>query len=288
MLTPFDIYQLYKGCSTKYSDSYLYCLIDHAGLPGLVKKLDAESIKWVSLFAGSTEEEALSVAPILFVIKADNLSLKNPNVMQWICKNGAANSCVLLMTSPLSIQKLAGRLTMRLDAMLPDDMPIMLRFFDSRVFEELTAALSPEQKPIFLSTAHQWWFADRRGQLQKVDATFSEIDQFNSPLLLNAKQESTLIDASEPDQVAEMLINGTPNDYAQLALTDRYDFIVRHMTAARGIGIEPTHEIGLYCALALLHGEHFAAEPNWQNTLQQVKLGKLSLQEAAEQIEPDR
>jgi len=57
------------------------------------------------------------------------------------------------------------------------------------------------------------------------------------------------------------------------------------MTAARLLGIEVTHELALYCALALLQGEKFATQKRWVAALQEVQIGKLSLAQAAEQIE---
>jgi hypothetical protein len=280
-IAPEDIY----GLQSKDHGASLYALVDHGGMPGLVSKLTKTKVEWISLFDGSREENALSVAPILFAIPADPTVSTNQQFAQWLGKHGTYTSSVLLLASPIGIAQLARRLALRLDAMLPGDMAIMLRFFDPRIFEELVTTLAPKQKQVFLSIASAWWFIDRRGHLQQVDSCFADTDQFEAPLILTAAQESALIDASEPDQVAEMLLAGVPEAYQALPQSLRYDFITRHMAAAKTVGMKATHELALYCSLALLFGEEFAAKPSSQSILLNVKAGKLTPQQAAEQIE---
>lgn len=285
LITVEDIQYVHNSISAKHPDIRLYALVDHGGMPGLIDKLNNIKRNWISLFEGSKEENALSVAPILFSIPADYESFKNRDFLTWLGKKGTYTSSVVLIASPLNIEELARRLKLRLDAMLPDDMAIMLRFFDPRVFEELSKVLLPEQKELFLSVGYQWWYIDRRGQLQNVASVFLDSDMFEPPLVLDDDQESALIDASEPDQVAQMLTTSTPNEYTALQSHARFDFVQRHMKAARDLNIAATHELAFYCALALMYGEDFAAKPDWHTTLQEVKKGQITLQQAVERIE---
>jgi hypothetical protein len=280
-----DIYRACQPYSDPASGVFLYGLVDHGGMPGLAKKLDQANIEWVSLFAGSKEENALSVAPLLFRIDTDGSGVQHRALLNWVGENGAYTSSLLLLASPLSMHELAHRLTRRLDGVLPEDIEIMLRFFDPRIFEQLMQVLSAEQKQAFLSVAHRWWFADRRGKLQDVAAIFSEADIHEIPLMLTVAQENALLDASEPDQVAELLLSGVPDEYLALQPPQRHDFILRHVASARLLGITATHELALYCALALLHGEQFATQENWQSGLQGVLAGTMSLEQAAQQFE---
>jgi hypothetical protein len=105
-------------------------------------------------------------------------------------------------------------------------------------------------------------------------------------LNLSAQQEGAMLDASEPDHVAAFLQPVVPIEYADLAPELRYDFIVRHMGAARLLGISATHELALYCLMPLLHGEQFAAQVPWAAVLGEVQSGKRSLTQAVEQMEP--
>jgi hypothetical protein len=285
MLTRQTIYQAYQQFAGADQTVFLYGFADHAGMAGLAAKLNQTKTEWLSLFDGSKEANALSVAPLLFRIECDRDGITNRSLMNWIGEHGAYSSSLLLLASPLPLQELARRLSLRLDASLPQEMDIMLRYFDPRVFEQLLQVFSDEQRHTFLSVAQQWWFVDRHGQLQGVAAKFSETDVFEAPLRLNAAQESTLVDASEPDQVASLLHTTVPDEYLGLPRPDRHDFILRHMATARQLGVEATHELALYCALALLHGEDFATLMPWQSELQRVQTGELSLTQAAELAE---
>jgi hypothetical protein len=284
MLTRNSIYQACQSYCCPATNSFLYGLIDHAGVPGLAARLTESASKWVSLF-DSEDRDILSVAPLLFRIGTGQDGTQQRRLVRWLVQQGTYASSIVLMASPLSIEPLAHRLRKRLDAVLPENMEILLRFFDPRIFEQLSVVLSAEQKQAFLSVAEHWWFVDRRGHLQEVDAIFSETDHFTAPLTLNSVQESALIDASEPDQVAQLVQTGAPGDYETLRQGERHDFIVRHMAAARRFGIEATHELALYCALALIYGDGFAAERSWQAALQEVMQRKVSLAQAAIRVE---
>jgi hypothetical protein len=283
MLTRQNIHQACESYCRPATDSFLYGLVDHAGLPGLAARLTESGAEWTSLF-DSQDPDILSVAPLLVRIGTGQESIQQRRVVRWVVEHGTYASCIGLMASPLPLQQLAERLTARLEAVLPENMDILLRYFDPRVFEQLMIVLSVEQKQAFLSVAEHWWFVDRRGQLQEVASKFSQVDAFAGPLALNAAQEGGLLDASEPDQVAQLLQSGAPNDYQTLRLGERHDFVLRHMAAARGVGIQATHELSLYCVLALLYGEQFAKQEDWQAALQDVREKKKSLAEAAVQM----
>lgn len=284
MLTRHSIYQACRPYCGPATDSFLYGVIDHAGLPGLGARLTDSASEWMSLFE-SEDPDILSVAPLLFRIGTGQDGTQQRRLLRWLVQQGTYASSIVLMASPLALQPLAHRLTARLDAVLPENMEILLRFFDPRVLEQLMVVLSTEQKQAFLSVAEHWWFVDRRGHLKEVAATFCAVDDFIVPLPLSTVQESALLDASEPDQVAQLLQSGAPIDFETLRPGERYDFLLRHMAAARQFGIQATHELSLYCALAMLHGEHFAAGKNWQAALQEVKQKKMSLTQAVTQME---
>jgi hypothetical protein len=284
MLTRHSAYQACAPYCSPVTDNFLYGLVDHAGLPGLAAKLVESRSEWISLF-DSEDPDILSVAPLLFRISTRHDGLAQRRFVRWLVQHGTYANSVVLLASPLALQPLAVRLMARLEAVLPENMDIVLRYFDPRVFEALMAVLSAEQKEAFLSVAGHWWFVDRRGQLQGVSAKFHATDQFTAPLILDTAQEAALLDASEPDQVAQLLQSGAPDAYEKLPVGERNDFILRHMTAARQFGVGATHELSLYCALALLHGEYFAWETKWLFALQEVKEKKMSLTDAAIQVE---
>jgi hypothetical protein len=94
-------------------------------------------------------------------------------------------------------------------------------------------------------------------------AAFESVERFSSPLVLSEAQEFGILDASEPDQVAQQLQAMMPEHYRQIALPERHAFLSRHMAEAKTAGIIATNELALYCGLALLYGEEFARKPAW-------------------------
>ncbi len=111
-------------------------------------------------------------------------------------------------------------------------------------------------------------------------SAYSRTDPFVAPLVLTSAQEFALLDASEPDQIDAQLKENTPELYLGLALPERHDFILRHSASAKSRGIVATHELTLYCALALMHGERFASEQPWRALLEQVEQGRVALADA--------
>ena len=205
-----QIYREFETFSATSADLRFYALINHGGMPGLVKQLTQAKHQWCSLFHGSTEENAMSVAPILLPLERNPTSGTGQRMLNWISERSTYSNSLLLLASPLSLEALAHRLTSRLDAVLPGNINVMLRYFDTRIFAELMTVLDATQKAAFFSPASQWWYVDRRGALQSVSATFAPHDQWATPLALNMEQQNRLIDASEPDQIAELLQNSAP------------------------------------------------------------------------------
>jgi hypothetical protein len=287
MVSSEQISNAFEKISGASAGLHLYALIDHGGMPGLVKQLTSTGQAWVSLFQRSREEGAITVAPILLTLESNPENKTKNKTLNWISERSAFSSSLLLLVSPLSLEDLARRLAKRLDAQLPDNMDVMLRYFDTRIFAELMTVLDAQQKAAFLSPAQQWWYVDRRGVLQTIDSMFTNNDAFNSPLKLTTQQQNTLIENSEPDQIAELLFNNIPNEFEQLPPKNRFDFIQKHRQAAEALNINSTHEKSFYCAIALIQGEDFASQPAWQNGLAQVKSGLITLQKLAQKIEEE-
>lgn len=263
----------------------LYALVDHAGLPGLVQLLKAKRCRWVSLFEGTRDESALAVAPLLIMIDSEALAFRTKPLLNWIIEHGRYASSVSFLRSPLPMQELARRLSLRLDVMLPGDMELILRFFDGRVLESLLLSLAPVQKAAFLNVAHHWWYLNRAGEVVSVPAHFAEVDSIEVPLVLNAPQEEQMLTACEPDQIAASLLSCVPNEYQALPPQRRHKYILENVSRGRTLKLSNVYDLSLYCSLALLYGSVFFEHPAWQVALSDVKNGKLTLTEAAMAME---
>lgn len=259
-----------------YPGNRLYCLVDHAGMPGLHRTLLGSTSSWSSLFNGSSEEAALSAAPILFPV-AGTGEPANDGLLLWIAKHGTYTSSLLLLSSPLGLDALRKRLAFRLYAQVSEEMNVLLRFFDPRVFESLLTVLEEPQRAVLLNPADCWWYCDRGGVLRRQACIHAEADL---RLSLSAAQEFALLDASEIDQVSAQLQSMLPDAYLRIGAGSREAFFRRHMAQASAAGIAATHEVALFCGLALLHGESFMHTPYWQTVLANVRAGSASFVDA--------
>jgi hypothetical protein len=262
-----------------YAAHGLFCLADHAGMPGLHRELVRSSTPWCSLFERSSEENALTVAPLLFALDGEAVK-EHSHLLRWVAEHGTFTSSMLLLASPLTLPELGRRLALRLQAEVSEQMPVLLRYFDPRIFEALVPVLTAEQKDVFLGAASCWWYPDRCGQLVRAPTSFSPADTFVVPLRLSANQEFALLDASEVDQVAEQLASAMPENYRGIDGAQRYPFLKHHMAAAIEVDIEATHELALYCGLAMLYGNNFSQLPQWQTLLDKVRSGNINLSDA--------
>jgi hypothetical protein len=255
-----------------WRSNHLYCLVDHAGMPGLHRELVRAGVPWTSLFAASREEAVLQAAPLLFSLDT-HARRTHAQLLTWLAQRGTYTSSLLMLSSPLELEELGSRLARRMQARISENMDVLLRFFDPRVFEALMASLDKQQQDAFVGVADSWWYVDRCGNVVAQPARYDAGDIFNSPLILSASQEFALVDASEVDQIAAQLEATMPDAYNIMGAPQRYAFLQRQMESAMGDGIVGTYEVSLYCGLALLYGEDFSATTAWQNTFTKVRAG---------------
>ena len=251
--------------------SNLYFLLDHAGMPGLHRQLLNSSVQWSSLFDGSKEANALQVAPFLVLAGSERQLRMFRNLFKWIGEHGTYSSSVVMLTSPLDMATLRHRLAARLDIRLSENMEAMLRFFDPRVLESIFNALPPHQASTFFSPAEFWRYVDRAGKLVNVATSFDFQETYTPPLVLNAQQEFSLLDACEVDQVLALVRQNVPGLMATLRLSDQSTFVARAIAKARQHGIDSTYKLSLYTVAGLLHGETAINGPQAEEFLNKIK-----------------
>lgn len=251
----------------------LYFLLDHGGLPGLHGRLVKCAARWLSLFDGTREQNALSVAPVLVLVASNGKLCVSRLFFDWISKHGTYTSSVIMLASPQPIEVLKERLSARLDVQLSEDMEAMLRFFDPRVFEKLTTTLSAEQAEQFFGVAHWWSYVDRAGELTRFPAKFRADENFVPHLLLTQQQESDLIDSCEADQVLNLLRGTVPELLNKIRLQDQYEFVLRQIVAAKRENLDSVTKFSVYAMFILLKGESVVNDASWENLLQRIKNG---------------
>jgi len=269
-----DLQAFCRLASGVYPSNQVFCLADHAGMPGLHGQLLKSGPPWASLFQQRAEESALAAAPLLFPLDQTEVRF-----LDWLARHGTYTSSMLMLSTPLDLHALRDRLAARLRARVSEQMNVMLRFFDPRVFEALVEVLDDVQRERFLGPADGWWYLDRSGELASRPARYVAGED-DGPLELSAAQEFALLDASEIDQVAAQLQSLLPDAYIGMTPPERVRFLRRHLRAAKDSGVVATHEVSLYCGLALLHGEDFAQMSPWKDILAQTGTGSIGFADA--------
>jgi hypothetical protein len=267
-----DLRSFSNEVASAFPANRLYCLVDHAGMPGLHAELMRAGVPWTSLFAASREAEALKAAPLLFPLD-EEARKAHSQLLPWVARHGSFTSSMIMLSSPLALDELGRRLARRMNARISENMEVLLRYFDPRVFEALIPELEADQRDAFTGVADCWWYVDRTGNPVPQRAAYDAADSFDSPIVLSAQQEFALVDASEIDQVAAQVHSTVPDLYMPMGAPQRVAFLRRQMAAANAEGIVATHELALYCGLALMYGEDFSLESPWPEVLEQVRAG---------------
>jgi hypothetical protein len=265
----------------------LWAVANHAGIPGLDARLQSDGIVRHSLFGEPPDAAARQVAPLLFAL--DELDApRTQQLLVWLAHGGSYTGSLLFLWSPLPAAALHARLAQRLDARLHDGGDVVLRYFDARVFEALVPALTPAQRAAWLSPAHCWWYVDRAGLLQCCEGLpeVPEADALDAALQLDEAQLAALLDATEADQVAQLLQQRAGEPFLRIEPARRHAFVQRQLQQARGEWrLQSVNDLATYGALALLHGEDFAAAPAWQQALRRVAAGECTLVQAVAHVE---
>lgn len=262
--------------------SNLYALVDHGAIPGLTRQLDRFGVKWASLFAGSTEEGALQVAPILVELSRNGaLTIPQPSAV-WLCAEAKYTSSMLLIESSLPISVLSQKLAFRLDAQLPGCIDVLLRYFDPRIFDALLGVLTAPQMNTFLSVAKQWHYVDRRGEIKTVISDEQDGQALETLLVLSSQQEAALVKKSLPDHVGALVKSAVPEEFGRIPSVDWHDFLCYHINMAQEMNINLPQELSLYCSLALIEGEGFFETGPWPDILRRVKNEEITLYGAIE------
>jgi hypothetical protein len=249
----------------------LYALVDHGGAPGLLAELARHApLRWQSMFEGTREESALEVAPILIHLGPWTTTPwpTATALTSWLDRSCKTSNAVIWLRSTWSFDAMSRALRNRLDAQLPDKMPVMLRYFDTRVLASLHQVLLPDQAAAFMGLAEQWTWLDRSGNVSSSCTRHYNEDGLIPPLRLSAAQEAALIDAAEPDAVIQLMRQVAPELCARQTPAQLHAVVSDSLSAARGYRIEAALQQALFCLTAVEHGAGFHAQAGWKARLE--------------------
>ena len=243
-----DFRAVAEGLLAAHPTSSVYFLIDHAGMPGLHRRLRGQLRAMVKPVREQQGSERPGSSPFLVLAGRKGRLRIFRDLFAWIGANGTYSSSVVLLTSPLDMANLRRRLAARLDATLSENMEAMLRFYDPRVLESLFRILPAVQARTFFSVAESWAYVDRAGKLASVATTFDPEDNFIAPLVLGEKEEFALLESCEIDQVLDLLRQNVPALMATLPLAEQSTFVDRAIGMARQHGVDAVYKFCAVCS----------------------------------------
>jgi hypothetical protein len=185
------------------------------------------------------------------------------------------------IASSLDLSTLVDALRTRMLVQIDEHLSAVLRYSDARVLPVLAAVLNPEQRLDFFAPIDAWWYLDRAGELHGLDLPAVQGVSSAFALRLTDVQQAAMQDAAEPDAVASILLQESP-EFLGMERSQRHEFLQRSIAAARQWNLQDTPALAQYGLLALELGEDFAQQPAWASWMAQVKEGRLTLAQAAE------
>lgn len=267
-----------KSQLARYPSSRLYALIDGAQIEGASKQIrDWKTDFAQALFSDTKEASLTDISP--WLVSAHQGDREERFLQRNIELQGATHS-VTWIISPLSADALYQSLRRRMDAKLPGNMEMLLRYFDTYRLPDLHRVLDEVQRKDFFGCANAWLFIDRQGELAVIDSEFSEHDS-HAELVFSEAQEHAILDASFPDELLRILEKDQQDLVESLPPQERYDRVKTLIEQAKTYGIEGAKDLLYFCIVGLSEGDGFDSQPEWANILTKVKTDNLAFADAA-------
>lgn len=200
--------------------------------------------------------------------------------LQWLHFSCIESTSLTLLHSKLKLSMLANSLKRRLDVLLPDEIPAMLRYFDTRIIESLLQALEQEQCKTFFGIAGCWQWLDRAGELRHYQGEQLPEDSWPAPWKLNEKQQNAMIDAAEADALVQQMQNHGMELCAGHSRASLHALAWSCIAQAEQFGIDGMPARTLFSLLALQTGTGFHEQPEWAALLARVRRKEISFEDA--------
>lgn len=259
------------------SATRLYALVDHAGAPGLLDRLhERPQTHWLNVFTASGEEISLDAAPLLLDLE----TISQKAWLQWLHFACRESTSLTLLHSSLELPALAECLKRRLEVLLPDNVPALLRHFDTRTVESLLQVLEPEQCKTFFGIAACWQWLDRAGEVRHYESEQLPDDLWPSPWKIDEKQQNAMIDTAEADALVQQMQNHGMELCAGHSRASLHALARSCVAQAAQFGIDGMPARTLFSLLALQIGTDFHEQAEWAALLARVRRREISFEDA--------
>lgn len=254
-------------------DQNVYLLIDQAGLPGFSCELQMHSVPRVMLFDDTKEKSAVAATPVLILAAAHGVIIARKRLFNWLSEYASDAFSTVAIVSPLTIGAMRRRLSARLQVELSEKVEAIFRFYDPRILATLINILDTVERDIFLGLASNWIYPNRSGHLESIKTTFYPDDAFKAPLKLRANQEFAFLEASEVDQVLDLLRTVTPRRMAEFSGPEKYSLVKDLICKAKHEGINSILGYSIFSSIFLSGGSKFLDSPLWSEIMNELQNG---------------
>jgi hypothetical protein len=173
----------------------------------------------------------------------------------------------------------------RTEAVLPQNMPVLLRFFDSRVFTALLKVLGADQRTSLLAVGSRWAMPGRHGELHRIDSEGKSADvEISWPIDLDSAQEKALIDAGEADAMIDLLLNQNNAALQGLMPPEQHERISAALVAAKALGIDRLSDQVVFCVLDMELGAKFHEHEPWVNAIDDARAERKKFTDLVTQV----
>lgn len=259
----------------------VYLIADQSGLPRLGEaQTMLQGMALRNILSSAPECEFDGASPLL-VQTSGATPLRTARLARWLHVQGRYANCLAVLVSPLDITALHTQLRQRTELMLPGNLRMVLRYFDTRSLPLLPRLLTEPQYAAFTACATEWHYLDRAGEVQRLPAPAQPFaGEFTAPLEMTAAQEQMLIDDGLADSVIDQLLDARTPALMGLTPPQQYARIAPLVTAALHWGLNDTLPTLHFVGVALQEGDDFASKEPWAGQLAAYRSGKLELADA--------
>lgn len=269
---------VFRLFSTHSSDMSLYLLADISAIPASELSRIIGKTPALDILTQATPVWSECASPVL--LHLPRFSEHTANIWQTFAARWQYANALILIESTLPHTALCHALHARTEAMLPEAIAVLLRYFDTRTFQVLLTTLEAPQRATFLGIASTWLYADRYGSAVTLPGSAEQADTFIAPLTLTPAQESALIDAGEADTLVNLLLDQGNTTLATLPPYTQHEVIACALDTARTYGIDQLPDQIAYCTLSLALGPGFHDTIDWQPVLSEVRAGRQRFMQA--------
>lgn len=260
------------------SDLHAYWLLDQSALPPspwLTSRLGGR--KRVNLLSGDFNPKPDDATPWLVEFGADKD--RELRLAEQLHSTARFANAVGVMHSAHPLGELASMLRERSRIMLPGNLAVLLRVFDTRTLASLPQVLSAQQYAQFMQGIHGWWYLDRRGSVQRMPAAEQLDTNANGlALMLDDIQEQALVDDGLTDAVIDLLITQQHPIVQDTLPPDQFDCIAPLVQAGRRYGLTEPPQALAFVGKAWTEGNAFDQREPWATLLAQCAAGGLDWQ----------